>query len=375
MSGNPFWIHDPGLVTVCDEFVYALIVTLEQSSATLHSSWVGLAPREACAPESLGIPALPPVDYGHARAVLGHSLDDLSWLRSALVSFAEATAAQERARALVWGEPAERAFALWVAVFAGADTKGALGHNPVGHAARSVSHNFPRTHEVVVREEHGVTPTTDAPQSLGDRVSRIPRAESPIRIERYLDGEGQPHSEVYIAGTNDWGVGSTSDPFDMQSNIALMAGLPAASLLSVRIAMTRAGISPGERVTFTGHSQGGVIATRLAESGRYQTTGLLVVGSPTGTLTVEGRYPAVALRHTDDVVPRVGGSDRGSGFTTVERASGRLPGDVAGAHEKVGYVHMARDLDASPASPHLPEFPSLSGTATPRVFSASRAGG
>ena len=38
-------------------------------------------------------------------------------------------------------------------------------------------------------------------------------------------GEGQPHSEVYIAGTNDWGVGSSPDPFDMQSNIALVAGL------------------------------------------------------------------------------------------------------------------------------------------------------
>lgn len=374
MSGNPFWIHDPGLVSVCDEFVYALIVTLERSSAALRSSWVELAPRETHFSESLGIPALPPVDYGHARAVLGTSLDDLSWLRSALVSFAEATAAQERARALVWGEPAERALALWVAVFAGAPTEGALGDNPVSHAARSVSQGFPRTHEVVVREDHGATLVADAPQSLGDRVGRIPLAESPIRIERYLDREGQPLSEVYIAGTNDWGVGSTPNPFDMQSNIALMAGLPAASLVSVRVAMTRAGIKPGERVTFTGHSQGGVIATRLAESGRYHTTGLIVVGAPTGTLRIEGNYPAVALRHTDDVVPRLGGSDRDSGFTTVERASGRLPGDVTGAHEKVGYADMARDLDASPASAHLPEFPTPSGTATSRVFSASRAG-
>jgi hypothetical protein len=149
----------------------------------------------------------------------------------------------------------------------------------VSHAARSVSQGFPRTHEVVVREDHGATLVADAPQSLGDRVGRIPLAESPIRIERYLDREGQPHSEVYIAGTNDWGVGSTPNPFDMQSNIALMAGLPAASLVSVRVAMTRAGIKPGERVTFTGHSQGGVIATRLAESGRYHTTGLDCCGS------------------------------------------------------------------------------------------------
>lgn len=374
MSGNPFWIHDPRSVTVCDEYVYALIVTIQRSHAALYSTWEALAACEAPLP-SFAIPSLPPVDYGHARAVLGESLDDLSWLRGALVSFAEATAAQERARAAVWSEPAERALALWVAVFAGADTEGALGDNPVSHAARSATDGFPSTHHVVVAEEPVAHQVAVAPQSLGDRVSRIPRAESPIRIERYLDVQGQPHSEVYIAGTNDWGVGSSPDPFDMQSNIALVAGLSAASLVSVQKAMRVSGIAPGERVTFTGHSQGGVIAARLAESGRYQTTGLLVVGAPTGTLTITGDYPALALRHTDDVVPRLGGSDRGSGFTTVERASGRFPGDVAGAHERVGYADMARDLDSSPARAHLPELPSPTGTTQPRVFSASRVGG
>lgn len=374
MSGNPFWIHDPRSVTVCDEYVYALIVTIQRSHATLHSTWVALATRGAPLP-SFAIPPLPPVDFGHARAVLGESIDDLSWLRGALVSFAEATAAQERARAVVWSEPAERALALWVAVFAGADTEGALGDNPVSHAARSATDGFPSTHHVVVTEEPVTHQFAVAPQSLGDRVSRIPAAEGPIRIERYLDAEGQPHSEVYIAGTNDWGVGSSPDPFDMQSNIALVAGLSAASLVSVQKAMKRSGIAPGERVTFTGHSQGGVIAARLAESGRYQTTGLLVVGAPTGTLTITGDYPALALRHTDDVVPRLGGSDRGSGLTTVERASGRFLGDVAGAHERVGYADMAHDLDSSPARPHLPELPNPTGTTQPRVFSASRVGG
>ena len=99
------------------------------------------------------------------------------------------------------------------------------------------------------------------------------------------------------------------------------------------------------------------------------------MGSHTGILTITGDYPALALRHTDDVVPLLGGSDRGSGFTTVERASGRLPGDVAGAHERVGYADMARDVDSSPGRPHLPELPSPSGTAQPRLFSASRVGG
>jgi pimeloyl-ACP methyl ester carboxylesterase len=139
--------------------------------------------------------------------------------------------------------------------------------------------------------------------------------------------------------------------------------------------MTRAGIKHGERVTFTGHSQGGMIAARLAESGTYRTTGLVVVGSPTGTLSATGGYPALALRHTDDVVPRLGGSDQGSGFTTIERASTSPIGDVVGAHKKSGYVQMARDLDSSPAVAHLPEIPNASGTAQARVFNAQRVSG
>ena len=161
----------------------------------------------------------------------------------------------------------------------------------------------------------------------------------------------------------------------MESNIAVVGGLPAASLVSVHRAMARAGIKPGERVTFTGHSQGGLIAARLAESGRYRTTGLLVAGSPTGTLSVRGDYPAIALRHSDDVVPPLGGSDRGSGFVTIERDSGSGVGNIAGAHERAGYVDMARDLDSSPARPHLPDLPRAEGVAQVRTFSAVRTAG
>lgn len=100
-----------------------------------------------------------------------------------------------------------------------------------------------------------------------------------------------------------------------------------------------------------------------------------MVGAPTGTLTTTGSYPALALRHTDDLVPRLGGSDRGSGFTTIERSSGRPPGDIVGAHAQSGYAQMARDLDASSALQHLPDIPTLSGTAQAQVFSAQRAGG
>ena len=375
MGGNPFWIHDPTTVTVCDEFVYALLVTLDRHAAVLTRVWSDLSPRDNPGAPPFEIPSTPPVEWSSARHGLSEALDDLTWLRGSLLAYARATADQERARALAWGEPAERALALGVSLMSGANLEGALGSNPIGHAAKTIGGGIPRVHEVVVSESSGNPVMAQAPQSVGERVARIPETDNPIRVERYVDSAGRAHSEVYIAGTHDWGMGTTEEPFDVNSNIALVAGIPAASLVGVQSAMTRAGIKHGERVTFTGHSQGGMIAARLAESGTYRTTGLVVVGSPTGTLSATGGYPALALRHTDDVVPRLGGSDQGPGFTTIERASTSPIGDVVGAHKKSGYVQMARDLDSSPAVAHLPEIPNASGSAEARVFSAQRVSG
>ena len=372
MGGNPFWIHDPTTVTVCDEFVYALLVTLDRHAAVLTRVWSDLSPRDNPGAPPFEIPSTPPVEWSSARHGLSEALDDLTWLRGSLLAYARATADQERARALAWGEPAERALALGVSLMSGANLEGALGSNPIGHAAKTIGGGIPRVHEVVVSESSGNPVMAQAPQSVGERVARIPETDNPIRVERYVDSAGRAHSEVYIAGTHDWGMGTTEEPFDVNSNIALVAGIPAASLVGVQSAMTRAGIKHGERVTFTGHSQGGMIAARLAESGTYRTTGLVVVGSPTGTLSATGGYPALALRHTDDVVPRLGGSDQGSGFTTIERASTSPIGDVVGAHKKSGYVQMARDLDSSPAGAHLPKIVNASGTAEVRVFTAQR---
>ena len=374
MSDNVLWIHDPQALTVCDEYVYALRNTLGDINASLRSQAAELATIPTAAP-SLAIPALPPVDLGPALHALGAVVEDLEWLGQALHTYAQATAEHERARALVWSEPAERALALWVSLSTGFSSDEVWGEDPVGHAARALGEHIPRHHSVTIREHGDETVVTQAPRTWGERVSRIPDTDVPIRIERYPDGRGQWSSEVYIAGTHEWSIGGTEEPFDMESNIAVVAGLPAASLVSVHRAMAQAGIKPGERVTFTGHSQGGIIAARLAESGRYRTTGLLVVGSPTGTLSVKGDYPAIALRHSDDVVPRLGGSDRGSGFVTIERGSGSGVGNIPGAHERAGYVDMARDIDSSPARPHLPDLPRAEGIAQVRTFSAVRGTG
>jgi pimeloyl-ACP methyl ester carboxylesterase len=184
-------------------------------------------------------------------------------------------------------------------------------------------------------------------RGLAERIARIPDSDSPIRIERYLLPGGQWHTEVFVAGTRTWDLEQTDDPFDMRSNLALVAGLPAAAAMATEKAMARAGVRRGDRVLFVGHSQGGAVAASLAESGRYDTRGLLTVGAPLGNQPVRGDYPAIRIEHRDDLVVDLGGYRQPGGQWVVETDSGADPGDVAGAHGRSQYLETATRIDGA----------------------------
>ncbi len=211
-------------------------------------------------------------------------------------------------------------------------------------------------------------------QSMAERVARIPDTKNPIRVETYELSDGTTHAEVFIGGTHEWGVGSGETPFDLESNLKLVAGHTALSVVATTQALRQAGVKPGDSVTFTGHSQGGAVATTLAESGVYKTTGLVTVGSPTGTLPVRGDYPAVVIEHTNDLVPGLAGERLTTQATVVTRDSGHRRFDVVGAHSTDSYEHTASLIDRSSA-PELSIVPRpLASSERGRVvvFSATR---
>ena len=211
-------------------------------------------------------------------------------------------------------------------------------------------------------------------QTMAERIARIPDTRNPIRVETYTLANGDTHAEVFIAGTHEWGVGSGNTPFDLESNLKLVAGQTALSVVATTQALRQAGVKPGDSVTFVGHSQGGAVATTLAESGVYKTTGLVTAGSPTGTLPVRGNYPAVVIEHTNDVVPGLGGGRLTTQATVVSRDSGHNRLDVLGAHSTDSYEHTASLIDRSSA-PELARIDSpASAGARGRVvvFSATR---
>jgi hypothetical protein len=209
-----------------------------------------------------------------------------------------------------------------------------------------------RESEVRVRRSGGGT-AEGAPRGFRDRVDRVPAGPSQIRIERYTFAGGPDRFEVFLGGTRAAGLLGGDEPWDMTSNVHAVGDLSPGSLRATEEAMRQAGITADSEVVFTGHSQGGLLATRLAASGDWNVRGLVTFGAPVGAIDVPVGFPAVQVEHTDDLVPAFGGdrSDLGPIVVRREAFAGREPppGVAVPAHRLAEYRSTAELLDATRA--------------------------
>ena len=195
------------------------------------------------------------------------------------------------------------------------------------------------------------------PQSTVERLDRIPGPEASttgarVQIDR-VSIPGKPDAfEVYIAGTSTWDIANSTNPFDMTSNMHGVAELDPGSRRAVELAMADAGVTPWSTVTFTGYSQGALIARALAASGDYNTAGLVTFGGPGGQIALPDTFPSVIIEHTDDLVPALGGTESSTDAVRVRR---EVYGDGAEfdnkfavpAHERSNYRDTAILTDAA----------------------------
>jgi hypothetical protein len=191
------------------------------------------------------------------------------------------------------------------------------------------------------------------PRATGyaDRAGRIPVGAAQVRIDRYHTPGSDDRFEVYIGGTRDFSVVTGTEPWDMTSNVDAMAGVDAGSVRAVREAMAQAGVTASTPVVVTGYSQGGLIAAQLAASGEFDIRGLCTLGAPAGQIPVPAEIPWVAIEHTDDLVPAVGGTWRSAAPVIVRRQvfAGR-PIDTSialPAHQLEAYRQTAAAADRS----------------------------
>lgn len=196
-------------------------------------------------------------------------------------------------------------------------------------------------------------PTVEATraESYSDRAARVPQGSAQVRIDRYSQPDAPDRFEVYIGGTRDFSLAPGGEPWDMTSNVNGIAGREAGSYRAVTEAMTDAGISSSSPVLFTGYSQGGLIAAELAASGDFDVRGLYTLGAPAAQVAVPSTIPWVALEHTDDIVPAVGGSWASADPVLVRRElfCGRQPSttELFPAHQLSGYRETAALVDSS----------------------------
>jgi hypothetical protein len=205
----------------------------------------------------------------------------------------------------------------------------------------------------------GSTTATRSPATYGDLAARIPAGGSngaQVRVERYTGSGGRPVFVAYVGGTVTMSPVARGEPFDLTSNLAGVARHDPAALRVTEDALRRAGARPGDTVIPVGYSQGGIVATELVASGDYHTPAIVTFGSPTGGIDLPPQVVDVAVEHTDDLVPALGGEPRefddgGADRILVRRQtfSGELPADSSpvDAHLLSEYADTARRMDAS----------------------------
>lgn len=129
--------------------------------------------------------------------------------------------------------------------------------------------------------------------------------EGTIGIMEAVHPDGRRTWTVLIPGTQSLGIVG-ANPLDMGSNLQAFSGLPTDMSIGVLDAMERAGIPRGAEVALVGHSQGGIIATRLASDPaiqeNYRLSTVLSAGSPVGNMPVPDGVDAIALEHAEDVI-------------------------------------------------------------------------
>lgn len=200
---------------------------------------------------------------------------------------------------------------------------------------------------------------TRAPVGYEDRLSRVPDTDdtdgAQVVIEKYSTVGEPDRFEVYVAGTVTFSPIADSEPWDMTSNLENTRGYDSGSYSAVAEAMRLAGVDEDSPVQFTGYSQGGGTAARLASSGDYNTQGLVTFGGPTGQVPIPAGFPTVLVEHKDDIVPSLGGVQQ-NGLHNTEALLVRrdvfggveVPTDYAvPAHHYEYYEKTAQLMDAA----------------------------
>ncbi|TNM69078.1 hypothetical protein FHN55_04590 [Streptomyces sp. NP160] len=193
------------------------------------------------------------------------------------------------------------------------------------------------------------------PAGVGDLFRRIgetagaPGSALHVRVERTTHADGSRSAVVYLPGTEDWSTGS-SNPASLDAILRGVAGDRSAYTDAVLQAVERAGVGADEPVMLAGYSLGGVVAAQMAADpavrSRVDVQAVVTAGAPIGHVDLPSHVQALALEHTEDLVPALDGIANTALESHQVTVRAPTPGQL-GAHALEGYALLGDAVDGS----------------------------
>ncbi|MBK7722101.1 MAG: hypothetical protein IPI32_07720 [Austwickia sp.] len=212
-----------------------------------------------------------------------------------------------------------------------------------------------------------VLPDRPAPNGLRDLAGWVePRKDDgpggPGRVdvierEFIVGGERRHAYTVILPGTSSWAAPGAedgiSDPRNLSANLRLAANLSTAELAALPAALEAAGVPEKARVTFVGHSQGGMTALAAANHpgvrAAYDVERVITFGSPVARMPVPHDVRVLSVENRSDLVPSVdlAPNQATRGHITVQVGGADTDPSGFSEHGMTAYADAARQIDAS----------------------------
>lgn len=233
---------------------------------------------------------------------------------------------------------------------------------------------------LVVTRVPSIAPRTPVPRSAGDLLRQVaalaPTAGTrpgTVSVQRLDRADGSRAWVVAVPGTQEWSPLPGRNPVDALTNLRLGAQAPDDMSELVVRALAGAGAGRDEPVVLAGHSQGGIVAMRVAAdpavAARFDVAAVVTAGAPVAT--VRSTVPSLHLEHVQDVVPALEGAPNADEprrtTVTVDLDARDDPtaradaGSLSTAHGIDAYVRTAEALEGA-EHPSLRSFDAALGT-------------